>query len=912
MLTKREVQQMDQLAQLDRAFQDYVNQAAALREQPPASATLEEDQKIFLKMISDVPKVSEELTYYKLMISGLSFYIRYVISGDHNYLNPFHDFMESILSNQSLFMRLPLQNEVYDKYFVLCTMLSISGAIATYHQSREMLDYLEQCRNYLEKYILKWDDRNDSYLVAARYLFISLCYEYSFIPYLKSNKSNTQLKTFVDRPSFERYYKKFKERLQSRAKQLSSEEECFSYLLEALQCRIAYSKEMLKPSKENPDSFNIEFQRYLAIFIGDEFFQFLERRSAEKETSAFSQLPELGLGCNVYVELAFHVMELISHANAVLTHRINTCQSDAIKLDPSHQSWSYLYRLLTLKQQVLHGGIRLYSYPIIQNFIPAAQVTEYKVHAEQTLKEIRQRLAVLDYIKADFVAKQNCFVAQFLKEQEDRKQFVSIRKKKTVHKNNSSTSKKSTSSSRKDDSAKLDKEEDERDDIAEVGVLLGKKQFQEAIARYRVLLTQEEKNGDKNRLIYLYMCLGDAHHYHSNYIDDPKNKASELRLSELYYKKCLQAIDGLGEAIQQDEAMKSLKSFVQSVLDSRLKEDNHKNVSTVPVVAIPSPVTTAAIPPSASIACSSTEQAIPQPISSTRTYTLRPSFTFYPCQLRLPDYLLSVMNTLYHYGYDAYLVGGAVRDSLLGSLANDYDVATNAPWYIINALFANVGEMVGNLHPVFLVKSFAKSIQISPMKALLPGATPEIVQMNDGTIISHHGTQNIAEDALSRDYTCNALYYDPRHFMIYDPFDGYHHTTGKHIVFITEPSTAVSKDPSLILRAMRLMIRFKFMVNQTLETLMCSNVVLLNRMNAIRLRQELDKTKGTVGDDKTKKELMKKYNLLQLDASVSSCDQALFSQRINLVPPQTHAITEVTPGDYPGSIVLNGVTYFPS
>lgn len=925
MLSQNEPKSFD-VPTLERLFQNYVQVALRVYDKPleVRSAMITKLREQLSKNISlNSSNDSIELTYYKILIGSIIFYIQNMVTDQHSYALAFCKEMENLLHDQKRFSHLFIQNELYDKYFILNMRVASQVVFYTYEDLNEMpqssdvlaakqkmLVYILFIRDCLEAYLSKRDDCTDSYTMSARYMLVMLSYAYIYTIFRLQDKDNLLLKALFDRPMFEKYYKKFMSRLESRGLKRSSEEDCLYYLLNAYECNVTYSSSMLTPEKTTFDSMLAKYLRFISVFTSEDFFKFLKKRSDECGDQSFYQIPELRIGCNLYLELFNNVIKGMSSVEDVLDECIKQCPVNEIKSDPAHRLWIYMHSRLTLKKAIILSRYRFVNYKIIGKYGDRNELEDNANKTIATINDINKTLKEMDDAKDAFTKKQNDYIAQLSRDQQARTKFVSVKKKNPVHKKIASNS--THSSSTKENVVLVEPEKkQEKSEIDEIGKLLRQKKFQDAIARYKSLLLKEQKAKNQRQIIRLNMCLGDAHKYHAIFIEHPKKRVRALQNSKKFYQQCLNAIDKLGDEIEDDDEMQSMKYFIQEMLVLIEKDVRPKPVQVVAPDVTVAPVSDVQSETGSSSSTSSMQLSPPSTPPAT---SILPALSFYTYQLILPDYVTDVLNTLIQCGYDTYLVGGAVRDPLLGRDVKDYDIVTNSPWDVIDYLFSQVGKIVGSHHPVCLIEGEGvKNIQISTMKARKLGPNPSIFQMSDGTIITYQNTNSIAEDALSRDFTCNALYYSPLNQMIFDPCNGYRDAMAKQIVFINAPSFALNKDPALILRAMRLMIGSGFTIEQSVDELMCTHAPMLNRMNQIRLRQELDKTKSTEGDETNKQALMKKYGLLQLDASLSMSDhQVFFASRdtkpVTTIRPPMPAV--ILDGEHPGSIVYKGVTYF--
>lgn len=184
---------------------------------------------------------------------------------------------------------------------------------------------------------------------------------------------------------------------------------------------------------------------------------------------------------------------------------------------------------------------------------------------------------------------------------------------------------------------------------------------------------------------------------------------------------------------------------------------------------------------------------------------------------------VEVVRTLKNAGFDAYIVGGAVRDLVLGVRPKDFDVATNATPEQVKALFRRafiIGRRFRIVHVVFGRGREHEVIEVSTFRALLDNTQAEKVSGNEKTAktalagikhaVDEHGRVlrdnvwgSLQEDAARRDFTINAMYYDPERHIIVDYHQGFADCQRHIIQLIGEPATRYREDPVRILRAVR-------------------------------------------------------------------------------------------------------------
>jgi poly(A) polymerase len=189
-----------------------------------------------------------------------------------------------------------------------------------------------------------------------------------------------------------------------------------------------------------------------------------------------------------------------------------------------------------------------------------------------------------------------------------------------------------------------------------------------------------------------------------------------------------------------------------------------------------------------------------------------------------PD-ALKVLYRLREYGHVAYLVGGSVRDLLLGRRPKDFDIGTSAHPYQVKKLFRNCW-IIGRRFRLAHVKFGTKVIEVATFRRQV-AAGEEVVQDGvpapdpstpEGEHLIHHdntfGTPE--EDAFRRDFTINALAYDIATFSIIDYVSGLEDLRAGIVRSIGEPDVRLREDPVRMLRAIALAARLDFTIEPTL------------------------------------------------------------------------------------------------
>ena len=175
---------------------------------------------------------------------------------------------------------------------------------------------------------------------------------------------------------------------------------------------------------------------------------------------------------------------------------------------------------------------------------------------------------------------------------------------------------------------------------------------------------------------------------------------------------------------------------------------------------------------------------------------------------------LRVLYRLNEAGYAAYLVGGAVRDLLLGGHPKDFDVATNATPEEVKKLFRNC-RLIGRRFRLAHVVYGSEIIEVATFRGT--GEDSEGGEGDrhvvDGRIVRDNVWGTIEEDALRRDFRVNALYYDISDFSVRDYVGGVKDVQDRVLHLIGDPETRYREDPVRMLRAVRLAAKLDFRID---------------------------------------------------------------------------------------------------
>ncbi|MEI7038240.1 polynucleotide adenylyltransferase PcnB [Fulvimonas yonginensis] len=174
---------------------------------------------------------------------------------------------------------------------------------------------------------------------------------------------------------------------------------------------------------------------------------------------------------------------------------------------------------------------------------------------------------------------------------------------------------------------------------------------------------------------------------------------------------------------------------------------------------------------------------------------------------------LRVLYRLHDAGYDAFLVGGAVRDLLLGGHPKDFDVATNATPDEVKKLFRNC-RLIGRRFRLAHVVFGPEIIEVATFRGTgeEEGGDGDR-HIVDGLIVRDNVWGTIEEDAVRRDFRVNALYYDISDFSVRDYVGGMQDLEQRVLHLIGDPATRYREDPVRMLRAARLAAKLGFTID---------------------------------------------------------------------------------------------------
>ncbi|GGE59791.1 MAG TPA: polynucleotide adenylyltransferase PcnB [Paenalcaligenes hominis] len=195
---------------------------------------------------------------------------------------------------------------------------------------------------------------------------------------------------------------------------------------------------------------------------------------------------------------------------------------------------------------------------------------------------------------------------------------------------------------------------------------------------------------------------------------------------------------------------------------------------------------------------------------------------------------IKVCEVLQDKGYEAYIVGGAVRDLIVGLEPKDFDVATNATPEQVRALFRRA-RIIGRRFKLVHVVFGREIIETSTFRT--DAKETEIVDAH-GRILQDNDYGELKDDALRRDFTLNALYYDPTTETVIDYHNGVHDLTHRTVRIIGDATTRYREDPVRMLRAVRFAAKLDATIDPTTHAPIPQLANLINHVPESRLFDE--------------------------------------------------------------------------
>ena len=230
---------------------------------------------------------------------------------------------------------------------------------------------------------------------------------------------------------------------------------------------------------------------------------------------------------------------------------------------------------------------------------------------------------------------------------------------------------------------------------------------------------------------------------------------------------------------------------------------------------------------------------------------------------QISDNALKVLYRLNGAGFDAFLVGGGVRDLLLGQKPKDFDIATNATPEQIKQLFRNC-RLIGRRFRLAHIMFGRDIIEVATFRGHHQEHKNKNVsqQSKEGMLLRDNVYGTIDEDAERRDFTINSMYYNIADYSIHDYARGIEDLEDRLVRLIGDPETRYREDPVRMLRAIRFAVKLDFDIEEDTAAPIEEMAPLLRDIPSARLFEESLKMLQS-GHGLETYHLLREYNLFQ-------------------------------------------------
>ena len=203
---------------------------------------------------------------------------------------------------------------------------------------------------------------------------------------------------------------------------------------------------------------------------------------------------------------------------------------------------------------------------------------------------------------------------------------------------------------------------------------------------------------------------------------------------------------------------------------------------------------------------------------------------------------MEIVKKLKQSGFQGYLVGGCVRDSLVGIKAKDFDVSTDATPEEVRKIF-RASRIIGKRFRLVHVFSRNELIEVSTFRANASKKDDGsgVVKDSEGKILRDNVWGTLEEDCIRRDFSINALYFDPIENKLCDFHNGLQHIQKKILVSIGDPLIRFEEDPVRSLRAIRFSSKLDFKISNDVKDAIYQKGHLLGNISNARMFDEFCK-----------------------------------------------------------------------
>ncbi len=266
---------------------------------------------------------------------------------------------------------------------------------------------------------------------------------------------------------------------------------------------------------------------------------------------------------------------------------------------------------------------------------------------------------------------------------------------------------------------------------------------------------------------------------------------------------------------------------------------------------------------------------------------------------KISKFAISIVEELQKNKFQAYLVGGCVRDLMCGITPKDFDIATNATPNEIRKIF-KASRIIGKRFKLVHIFNRSELIEVATFRSGTDEAKDGgLVTDHSGKILRDNIWGTLEQDTFRRDFTINALYYCPISRKIEDYNSGINHIHKKKIVSIGDPMKRFSEDPVRSLRAIRFSNKLDFKIDKDIKNAIYKKGHLLENISNARLFDEFCKIfLGGIAEKNFNKIVsfnLSRY-LILTDSNSSDFSQQLIKEALKNTDKRVENNQSVTPG----------------
>lgn len=787
-------------------------------------------KKVAIRAAETNKTTIEEGAYIGALLSSISDYILWSSSVQEGYLTKFIQKTRFLLENINIYFEKskPVKNRL-NNYLILVINITVEFLINSFiaTENPSTLKMLLLAKKVLTK-IIGSSTLPENSLVecASKSILCNLHYVTAFVMHQAITPAYLDVKPFCDPQELRRFIRIELEHL---SKQASSNHE-LKYMRNIYKIKlfmVCFYQKVALSQKADINLLSLNMIESFLDIDADEIILLVNTTSDEfKPHESFYICDDLAIGENIHISLAKEYYKALNTAEECCDYYLRPIVAEALCEVSESVLLKSLYSLLTLKYNVLNNMKKyLDAIPSLAFFNPA-ELNNKK------LENLAQISETTESIRRMWISKKNAEIKSesmlnVLNYEESKRSSVCEKltvalkpKEKTLHPTLEGRKCAPDDEKNKKSPQSTNIDEFQKTESKRLMFFLKEKLFHEAAIHFHNLKQSYEQAANITDIMFIYLSLGDIYRCWFQKLQSKSSKyKSKKNLSRKYYTKLIDSINSIESA---DEGLIEVKEFVGSILE----EDANDSSKAAKNIVIHSKIE------EINISTELLESKMDEDQQEEKARNLT---------MPLPHYVEIVIKKLHEKNYQAYIVGGAVRDFVLGKELDDYDIVTDAYLTEVNNILKGEGEIVGMRHPIFLIKDKPKTIQISTMASKYSTKEVHLVSAEKWVSVIYP-TNKINIDVKTRDFTINSLYYCHQKKIIYDPTTAFQDIANKKVNFINPIENSLQDDPSLILRLIRVACKCQLTITGGIEKVVRANIHLLSTLNPARLNFEITKT----------------------------------------------------------------------